>query len=122
MIDTDLPCVILKSRISQFWRHQKKSPRWYLATIESIHQFLVELHTCALGVDEDYVKFSESVVIERTDNKEYSDTCSITNSEEIMQKYNGQYDNLLYIFKHMFDHIHSIYDRNELQAYKRPLT
>ncbi|KZC09495.1 DTW domain-containing protein 1 [Dufourea novaeangliae] len=41
----DLQCVILKSRISQFWRHQKKSPRWYLATVEAIHQFLVELHT-----------------------------------------------------------------------------
>lgn len=26
--------IILQSRLSQFWRHQKGSPRWYLATIE----------------------------------------------------------------------------------------
>ncbi|KYN43298.1 DTW domain-containing protein 1 [Trachymyrmex septentrionalis] len=41
---------------------------------------------------------------------------------ELMQKYNGQYDNLLYFFKYMFEHIHSIYNRNQLKAYKRPLT
>jgi len=44
-VNIDLPCVVLQSRISQFWRHQNGSPRWYLATIEAIHQFLVELHT-----------------------------------------------------------------------------
>lgn len=32
----------LKLRLSQFWRHQKGSPRWFLATIEAIHQLLVE--------------------------------------------------------------------------------
>ncbi|XP_011165842.1 tRNA-uridine aminocarboxypropyltransferase 1 [Solenopsis invicta] len=109
----ELPCVILKSRISQFWRHQKKSPRWYLATIEAIHQFLVELHTCALGVDEDYDKFDSSVT-------NYLDK-DVINSEEMMQKYNGQYDNLLYFFKFMYDKIHSMYNHNKLQAYKRPL-
>lgn len=46
-LNVDLPCVVLQSRISQFWRHQNGSPRWYLATIEAIHQFLVELHTVA---------------------------------------------------------------------------
>lgn len=28
--------IILQNRLSQFWRHQKGSPRWYLATIEGI--------------------------------------------------------------------------------------
>ncbi|XP_050433525.1 tRNA-uridine aminocarboxypropyltransferase 1 [Adelges cooleyi] len=37
-----LPCVKLQIRLSQFWRHQKGSPRWFLATIEAIHQLLVE--------------------------------------------------------------------------------
>lgn len=32
----------LQIRLSQFWRHQKGSPRWFLATIEAIHQLLVE--------------------------------------------------------------------------------
>lgn len=119
--------MILKSRISQFWRHQKKSPRWYLATIEAIHQFLVELHTCALGVEEDYDKFGGSIEPDYSVNypKECSDEWSeeyfVTSSEEIMQKYNGQYDNLLYFFKYMYEKIHSIYNHNRLRAYKRPL-
>ncbi|XP_025419163.1 DTW domain-containing protein 1 [Sipha flava] len=36
------PCVRLQTRLSQFWRHQKGTPRWYLSTIESIHQILIE--------------------------------------------------------------------------------
>lgn len=108
----------MKSRISQFWRYQKKSPRWYLATIEAIHQFLVELHTCALG-SEGYVDIHSSMLNGRQD--------SVTNGKEteeyleINQKYHGQYDNLLYFFKYMYDKIHSIYDHDKLQAYKRPL-
>ncbi|GLG92855.1 Uncharacterized protein GBIM_00411, partial [Gryllus bimaculatus] len=39
-----LPCVVLERRLSHFWRHQSGSPRWYLATIEAIHQFLFEFH------------------------------------------------------------------------------
>ncbi|XP_043260443.1 tRNA-uridine aminocarboxypropyltransferase 1 [Colletes gigas] len=97
----DLQCVILKSRISQFWRHQKKSPRWYLATIEAIHQFLVELHTCAFGTIEGYTDIED---IPETD-----------------QRYKGQYDNLLYFFKYMYEKIHTIYDHDRLWAYKRPL-
>ncbi|VVC24093.1 Hypothetical protein CINCED_3A000025 [Cinara cedri] len=36
------PCIKLQLRLSQFWRHQKGSPRWFLSTIEAIHQLLVE--------------------------------------------------------------------------------
>ncbi|XP_029172787.1 DTW domain-containing protein 1 [Nylanderia fulva] len=113
----ELRCVILKSRISQFWRYQKKSPRWYLATIEAIHQFLVELHTCALGAE--YVDIHNSLL----DKKQNSTTTDKEMEEclEINQKYCGQYDNLLYFFKYMYDKIHSIYDHDKLQAYKRPL-
>lgn len=52
-MNTDLPCVVLQSRISQFWRHQNGSPCWYLATIEAIHQFLVELHSVAYNMNSD---------------------------------------------------------------------
>lgn len=31
-----LRTVVLQNRLSQFWRHQRGSPRWYLATIEGI--------------------------------------------------------------------------------------
>ncbi|CAI6357233.1 unnamed protein product [Macrosiphum euphorbiae] len=41
-IISELPCIKLQIRLSQFWRHQKGSPRWFLATIEAIHQLLVE--------------------------------------------------------------------------------
>ncbi|KAL0273463.1 UNVERIFIED_CONTAM: hypothetical protein PYX00_006119 [Menopon gallinae] len=44
----NLPKVILKNKISQFWRHQKNSPRWYLATIEAIHELLREIE-CEMG-------------------------------------------------------------------------
>lgn len=50
----EIPCVVIQSRISQFWRHQHGSPRWFLATIEAVHQFLVELHLiCNLGVNKE---------------------------------------------------------------------
>uniref|UniRef100_A0A8D8W2T0 tRNA-uridine aminocarboxypropyltransferase 1 n=1 Tax=Cacopsylla melanoneura TaxID=428564 RepID=A0A8D8W2T0_9HEMI len=39
----NLPCITLRKRMSFFWRHQKNSPRWYLATIEAIHQLLNEV-------------------------------------------------------------------------------
>lgn len=49
-LHSEIPCVVIQSRISQFWRHQHGSPRWFLATIEAVHQFLVELHiACQLG-------------------------------------------------------------------------
>ncbi|XP_043504439.1 tRNA-uridine aminocarboxypropyltransferase 1 [Polistes fuscatus] len=110
----DLRCIILKSRMSQFWRHQKKSPRWYLATIEAIHQFLVELHTCAFDIVE--CTYRE----ENKDNFKIGElnTSNVSNSN---QKYDGRYDNLLYFFKYMYEKIHTIYDHEKLLAYKRPL-
>ncbi|CAB0036754.1 unnamed protein product [Trichogramma brassicae] len=108
----DLPCVVLKSRISQFWRHQKNSPRWYLATIEALHQFLLELHTNAFGIIENYVK-------PETDVSKTSKT--VTTESDLYGPYNGQYDNLLYFFKFMYETIHRYYDHEKLWAYKRPL-
>ncbi|XP_032663098.1 DTW domain-containing protein 1 [Odontomachus brunneus] len=115
-----LRCVVLKSRISQFWRNQKNCPRWYLATIEAIHQFLVELHTCAFGAVENYADLDDSMVNRTQDfvipNEEYLETYL-----PLDLKYNGQYDNLLYFFKYMYDKIHTMYDHNKLLAYRRPL-
>ncbi|KAI4502839.1 hypothetical protein M0802_001883 [Mischocyttarus mexicanus] len=110
----DLRCIVLKSRMSQFWRHQKKSPRWYLATIEAIHQFLIELHTCAFDIVE--CKYRQ----EDMDNLEIGEL-NTSNLSNFNQKYDGRYDNLLYFFKYMYEKIHSIYDHEKLLAYKRPL-
>lgn len=32
-----IPKIVLQKRASQFWRHQKGSPRWYLSTVEALH-------------------------------------------------------------------------------------
>lgn len=109
-----IPCVVIQSRISQFWRHQKGSPRWYLATIEAIHQFLIELHLHHWGLNPQYkgIKncFTESALNEI--DSLYRDS---------PKAYNGQYDNLLYFFRHMYDLIHTYYDHTDLYAYKRRL-
>lgn len=34
--------VVLQNRLSQFWRHQRGSPRWFLATIEGNVKFIHE--------------------------------------------------------------------------------
>lgn len=111
-----LPCVVLQNRVSQFWRHQKGSPRWYLATIEAVHQFLVEIHLNAWGVHPEYdgLKncFSEIFINDIENNAGYKDSvCG----------YNGHYDNLLFFFQHMYTLIHSYYEHEQLQAYKRKL-
>lgn len=41
---SSIKTVVIQNRLSQFWRHQKGSPRWYLATIEAMHHFLLEVH------------------------------------------------------------------------------
>lgn len=77
----------------------------------------MELHTHALGMAEDYGNLDKS-----TENGEnLSGDYTVITDEDIMQKYNGQYDNLLYFFKYMYDKIHSIYNPNKLMAYNRPL-
>ncbi|XP_012143570.2 tRNA-uridine aminocarboxypropyltransferase 1 [Megachile rotundata] len=120
----DLQCVILKSRISQFWRHQKKSPRWYLATIEAIHQFLVELHTCAYGILPEYADINNAgkEIINEVNSMNDTTQCHINELSKLDQRYKGQYDDLLYFFKYMYEKIHTMYDHDQLWAYKRPLT
>ncbi|XP_018575427.1 DTW domain-containing protein 1 isoform X2 [Anoplophora glabripennis] len=109
-----LKCVVIQNRISQFWRHQKGSPRWYLATIEAIHQFLIEIHLHCWGLNPNYKGirncFSEKCL---------SQFQRLYSTDE--KAYNGQYDNLLYFFQHMYDLIHEYYNHEELYAYKRRL-
>ncbi|XP_076271363.1 tRNA-uridine aminocarboxypropyltransferase 1 isoform X2 [Rhynchophorus ferrugineus] len=109
-----LPCVVIQNRISQFWRHQKGSPRWYLATVEAIHQFILEIHLHCWGLNPKY-KGIEKCFTEKNLKQIHS---FYTDNENA---YNGQYDNLLYFFKHMYDVIHSYYKHEDLYAYKRRL-
>ncbi|XP_065226384.1 tRNA-uridine aminocarboxypropyltransferase 1-like [Planococcus citri] len=89
----DLPCVVLQTRPSHFWRHQKNSPRWYLATIEALHQSLHEIH-----------QFSADLV-----------------DLPISECQNREYDNLLFFFRFMHNVIHTLYDHDELLSYRRPM-
>lgn len=107
-----IPTIVLQKRASQFWRHQRGSPRWYLSTIEALHQVLLELHICAWGRSENYDSYL---------------TCHypVHSKEENhpqCRPYNGQYDNLLYFFKFMYEKLHKLYKHDNLLAYKRPMS
>uniref|UniRef100_A0A1B6CI90 tRNA-uridine aminocarboxypropyltransferase 1 n=1 Tax=Clastoptera arizonana TaxID=38151 RepID=A0A1B6CI90_9HEMI len=105
-----LPCVVLQSRISQFWRYQSGSPRWYLSTIEAIHQFLIDL------VYTNYFKCCEDLNLEtqKSDSGNFNLETHNINSETNL-------DNLLFFFRFMYEKIHTLYDPDSLLAYKRPL-
>lgn len=47
----DLQCVELTSRETLFWRYQRGKPLTYLATIEAIYYFLVDVHINVLKAD-----------------------------------------------------------------------
>lgn len=146
-----LPSVVLKSRLSQFWRHQADSPRWYLATVEAIHQFLVELDAVQwkcnrrTGLDINITNrlISESILSEdvgkqgveeqsedkqvnepgaKTIGEEHEGDTSSTDNQLLSEYcYTGQYDNLLFFFRFMYCMIHMLYDHDKLKSYKRRL-
>lgn len=105
-----IPKIVLQNRPSQFWRHQKGSPRWYLSTVEALHQLMLELHLCAWGCS-DYYKYdlTKDYPVHNEENHPYC------------KPYNGQYDNLLYFFKYMYEKLHSLYRHEDLLAYQRPM-
>ncbi|XP_033732980.1 DTW domain-containing protein 1-like isoform X1 [Pecten maximus] len=47
-----LACIELKTRHSNFWRHQKDIPSTYLSTIEAIYYFLRDYHDVFVARDE----------------------------------------------------------------------
>lgn len=105
-----IPTVVLQNRPSQFWRHQKGSPRWYLSTIEAIHQLLLELHVCAWGCSVGYdSELTKNCLVHKEDHHQ----CN---------PYNGQYDDLLFFFKYMYEKLHTLYKHEDLLAYKRPMS
>lgn len=106
-----LPKIVLQNRVSQFWRHQKGSPRWYLSTVEALHQLMLELHLSAWGRSRDY---TSDITID------YPIHCEDDHLH--CKPYVGQYDNLLYFFKFMYEKLHTLYKHEDLLSYKRPMT
>lgn len=122
-----LPSVLLQHRLSQFWRHHKGSPRWYLSTVEAVHQLLLEVHVYAWGLDAGYRglerleiggPFADGGKRLLSDGDQGAENSAAT----LARPYCGQYDNLLFLFTHMYNLIHKHYDHNNLKAYKRPIT
>ncbi|KAL7726973.1 hypothetical protein ACLKA6_012202 [Drosophila palustris] len=119
-----LRTVVLQNRLSQFWRHQRGSPRWYLATVEAIHQFLLELHVNAWGLNADYRGLDNLEITEGFHQLAAPLTMQPPMGEEGINRespYNGHYDNLLFFFANMYDLIHKYYDHNDLISYRRPI-
>lgn len=106
-----IPKIVLQNRPSQFWRHQRGSPRWYLSTIEALHQLLLEIHLCAWGRSEHYYShLTHTYPVHMTEDKHLQ-----------CQPYEGQYDNLLFFFKFLYEKLHVLYQHEDLLAYKRPM-
>ncbi|KAH8310219.1 hypothetical protein KR044_000078 [Drosophila immigrans] len=117
-----LRTVVLQNRLSQFWRHQRGSPRWYLATIEAIHQFLLEVHVNAWGLNAAYRGLDNLEITEGF--HQLAAPLTLQADEEdlgLESPYNGHYDNMLFFFANMYDLIHKYYDHNDLISYRRPI-
>lgn len=106
-----IPKIVLQDRVSQFWRYQKGSPRWYLSTVEALHELLLELHLSAWGRSKLYIS-----------NLTMSYPVHIEDDHTECTPYKGQYDNLLYFFKYMYEKLHTLYKHDDMLAYKRPMT
>jgi DTW domain len=114
--------VVLQNRITQFWRPQKGSPRWYLSTIEAIHQFLLEVHTSAWGMNTNYRGLDNlEVDLPFLSPSKLINHPSDVRNGDLAVPYDGQYDNMLFFFIHMYEIIHDRYDHDQKLAYKRPL-
>ncbi|KAG5681387.1 hypothetical protein PVAND_010829 [Polypedilum vanderplanki] len=113
-----LTAVIIQHRKTIFWRKQKDVPDWFLSTIEAIHQFLIEVHIQAWGIEKHY--FDNCLQDFRYHNTDWIPKEKIIDSEmDISEKrdkekvpYNGQYDNILYFYSFFYSFIHSLDNPN----------
>lgn len=101
----------------------------------AIHQFLLEVHINAWGLDRSYRTALDSLEIQTDfirdelfiDVNQHNrlahgnDGDNDATSSKLYSPYNGQYDNLFFFFTHMYQLIHYHYDHNKLLAYKRPI-
>lgn len=120
----NLKAVVLQNRISRFWRHQKggSSKWWYLATIEALHQFLLEIHFNAFGVNLNYsgLEAIKTCIEFLPKFKLINQIIEEKDHLNLVLPYCGQYDNLLFFFSYFYDLIHKHYEHDTLKAYRRP--
>lgn len=106
---------IIQNRVTKFWRVQKGAPKWYLSTIEAIHQFLLELHISAWGITRKY--HNECLDDLQLDSSFIPASKIISNQDDcepntVCKPYSGQYDNLLFFFSFLYSLIHSLEEVN----------
>ena len=86
-----LPAVVIDSEETRFWRCDQRRPVNFLATIEAIYYFCMQVH-----------KYMATLVEQRADLAD----------DELRARfapYDGQYDNLLFFFKHTYHVIKNRY-------------
>lgn len=83
---------------------------------------MVELHVNAWGINRKYKGLdSLEVSLDFIRDDLIVDVKDIDENTNLAEPYNGQYDNLLFFFTHMYNLIHHYYDHNLLLAYRRPI-
>lgn len=111
-----LKSCIIQNRLTKFWRSQKGAPKWYLSTIEAIHQFLLEFHIGAWGISRNYYNrcLDDLQLIDKgfINPAKIVDTEANDSSNSLCKPYDGQYDNLLFFYSFLYCLIHSLDDIN----------
>lgn len=90
-----------------------------MATIEAIHQFLMEFHINAFGINKNY--FENCLQDFKLNNTNWIskdkiiETPSVDeeNENKLISPYNGQYDNILFFYSFIYSLINSLDNPNQ---------
>nr|XP_046917812.1 tRNA-uridine aminocarboxypropyltransferase 1-like isoform X1 [Dermatophagoides farinae] len=92
-----LKTLIIDSKQTMFWRYQRGRPMNHLSTIEAIYYLLIQIHMTMFDLFNNH------------HDHDHHDHCHMNVNETFTTEYNGQYDNLLFFFKHTFNLIKNRY-------------
>ena len=93
----ELKTLIIDSKQTMFWRYQRGRPMNHLSTIEAIYYLLIQIHMTMFDLFNNH------------HDHDHHDHCHMNVNEIFTTEYNGQYDNLLFFFKHTFNLIKNRY-------------
>lgn len=91
-----LPAVVIDSEKTRFWRSNCDRPSHFLSTIEAIYYFCLQLHNFMADLASEH---PELIMAE-------SDAQLLLRQ---FPPYDGQFDNLLFFFKHTYQRIKKLY-------------
>lgn len=86
-----LPAVMIDSEETRFWRCSKKRPVHFLSTIEAIYYFCLQLHNFMADLVSRHSTLADDQLMRH------------------FSQYDGQFDNLLFFFKHTYQVIKNRY-------------